>query len=803
MPKSKAPPDPNHDPFAQREAARYENPIPSREFIVAHLEQRGEPASHIDMCKELLLFDAEAQHALERRLEAMTRDGQLMSNRRGVYGLVNKMDLIKGRIMGNKDGFGFVIPEDSSGDLYLAPRQMQKVFDGDTVLARVSGADKRGRREGKIVEVLERKTDQFVGRYYSESGIGMVMPHSKRITQEILIPGKKPKHVNDGDFVVVKITQWPHEHHKAAGEVVEVLGDVSKPGMEVEVALRTHDIPYEWPPEVTAAMKKYPEKVKGDKEANYREDLRKLPFVTIDGEDAKDFDDAVCCERKKGKGFTLYVAIADVSHYVQVNTALDTEAQLRGNSVYFPGHVIPMLPEHLSNGLCSLKPKEDRLVMVCEMEISQAGEIDSYIFYEGIIFSHARLTYTEVAAILQAPKTDAETLLQQRISAKHQALVPALKNLYALYKQLLHARTERGALDFETVETRIIFSEQRRIKEIIPVERNDAHKLIEECMLCANVAAAELLENAKLPALYRVHEGPSADKLEKLYDFLRGIGIGLNRKAKPTPQDYRVILDKLKDRPDRKLLQTLVIRSLMQAVYQPTNLGHFGLGFEAYAHFTSPIRRYPDLLVHRAIRFLIRNPKTEDGVLRVGKPEVLKRQDIYPYKPADLELLGTQLSATERRADTATYDVVNWLKCEYMQDKIGEEFAGIVTTVTNFGLFVELTDVYVEGLIHVTALTNDYYHFDSASQTLTGERSGLSFKMGAAVRVVVSRVDLDDRKIDLQMLDSPGANKGVGRALPKRSKASGKAEPKQPNKASGKAEPKHPNKTPGRKRRKR
>ncbi|MEY4642495.1 MAG: hypothetical protein RLZZ227_2489 [Pseudomonadota bacterium] len=805
MAKSKAPPeltlspDAGNDPFAEREAARYENPIPSREFIIAHLEQRGEPASHQDLCKELLLFDSVAQNALEKRLEAMTRDGQLMSNRRGVYGLVNKMDLIKGRVVGNKDGFGFVVPEDNSGDLYLAPRQMQKVFDGDTVLARVSGVDRRGRREGKIVEVLERKTDQFVGRYYCESGIGIVMPHSKRITQEILIPGKRPKNANDGDFVVVKITQWPHEHHKATGQVVEVLGDVSKPGMEIEVAVRTHDIPYEWPTEVAAAMKRFPAAVNGDAEQSYRVDLRTLPFVTIDGEDAKDFDDAVCCERKRGKGFTLYVAIADVSHYVQVKSALDTEAQIRGNSVYFPGYVIPMLPEHLSNGLCSLKPKEDRLVMVCEMEVSQAGEIEGYVFYEGIIHSQARLTYTEVASMLQTPASEAETVLQQRISAKYQPLLPHLKNLYALYKQLLQARTQRGALDFETVETRIIFSEQRRIKEIIPVERNDAHRLIEECMLCANVATADLLEKAKLPVLYRVHEGPSAEKLEKLYDFLRSIGIGINRKAKPTPKDYRLILDKLKDRPDRKLLQTLVIRSLMQAVYQPTNLGHFGLGYDAYTHFTSPIRRYPDLLVHRAIRFLIRNPKHKDGVRRVGNAEALKRNDLYPYNHADLELLGMQLSATERRADTATYDVVNWLKCEYMQDKIGEEYAGIVTAVTNFGLFVELTDVYVEGLIHVTALTNDYYHFDSASQTLTGERSGLSFRLGAAVRVSVSRVDVDERKIDLQLLEAPGASKGPGRALPKRAKASGRSSGK--DKEKEKAAPKHNNKAPGRRRR--
>jgi len=785
MPKSKTPLDPNHDPHAAREAARYDNPIPSREFIIAHLEQRGEPASHMELCTDLLLFDADAQFALERRLEAMTRDGQLMSNRRGVYGLVNKMDLLKGRIVGNKDGFGFLIPEDKSGDLFLSPRQMQKVFDGDTVLARVSGVDQRGRREGKIVEILERKTDQLVGRYYAESGIGMVMPHSKRITQEILIPAGKHKKAKDGDFVVVKITQFPQERHKATGEVLEVLGDVSKPGMEIEVALRTHEIPNEWPREVTQEMKHFPKAVDGDKEREGRVDLRKLPFVTIDGEDAKDFDDAVCCQHKRGKGFNLYVAIADVSHYVKINSALDSEAQIRGNSVYFPGHVIPMLPEHLSNGLCSLKPKEDRLVMVCELEISASGAIQNFCFYEGIIHSHARLTYTEVAAMLQTPKTDAEKLLQQRITARYKELLPELKNLYALYKQLLQARTERGAMDFETVETRIVFSEQRRIKEIIPVERNDAHRLIEECMLCANVAAAELLQKAKLPALYRVHEGPSEEKLGKLYDFLRSLGIGINRKARPTPKDYKLILDKLKDRPDRSLLQTMVIRSLMQAVYQPTNLGHFGLGFAAYTHFTSPIRRYPDLLVHRAIRYLIRSNKTTEGVLRSGKVATLKRGDIYPYKSDDFEAMGVQLSMTERRADAATYDVLNWLKCEYMQGRIGEEFAGIVTTVTSFGLFVELSDIYIEGLVHVTALTNDYYHFDAASQTLTGERSGLCFRMGDQVRVVVSKVDLDDRKIDLQLIDST-ASKGTGRALPQRTRQGSKPDGKQA--AKGKAQ---------------
>jgi ribonuclease R len=777
MAKSRQPqtnlPDPNNDPFAEREAARYENPIPSREFILDHLEKRGEPASHMELCTELLLFDADAQEALLRRLVAMTRDGQLISNRRGVFGLIDKMNLIKGIVQGNKDGYGFVIPEDASGDLYLSPHQMRSVFDGDTVLAKVSGEDRRGRREGRIVKVLERKHTQLVGRYYSGQGFGVVVPHSKRITNEILIPPKLHKKANDGDFVVVRITQFPYGHHKATGEVLEILGDVSTPGLEIELALRVHDIPHEWPEAALDEAKRYPAQVDGD-EHPYRVDLRDLPFVTIDGEDAKDFDDAVFCERRRGKGFTLFVAIADVSHYVQPGSALDAEAQLRGNSVYFPGHVIPMLPEHLSNGLCSLKPREDRLVMVCEIDIDKDGEIEEYCFYEGIIHSHARLTYTEVAAMLQPAKTDSEKLLQQRISDRYRPLLPDLKNLYSLYKQLLQARTKRGALDFETVETRIVFSEQRRIKEIIPVERNDAHRLIEECMLCANVAAADLLQYAKVPTLYRVHEGPGEEKLTKLYDFLREIGVGLARKSKPTPKDYQLILQKLKDRPDRALLQTMVIRSLMQAVYQPENLGHFGLGFDVYTHFTSPIRRYPDLLVHRALRSLCRSGKQQPGVLAIEGAPKLKREKVYPYKLPELEALGLQCSQSERRADAATWDVLNWLKCEYMQDRIGDEFAGVVIGVTNFGLFVELTDVYVEGLVHVTALTNDYYHFDATSHTLTGERSGLCFRLGDQLRVVVSRVDLDERRIELQLVSGGSASQGAGRALPQRERHKGK-----------------------------
>lgn len=765
------------DPFAAREAAKYENPIPSREFILQHLEKLGTPASHMEMCHALLLFDAVAQDALLRRLIAMTRDGQLISNRRGVFGLVTHMDLVKGKVIGHKDGFGFVSTDDGKSDLYLGPQEMRKVFDGDTVLAKVAHIDRKGRREGRIVEVLERKNTQLVGRYYQQGAIAIVVPHNIRITQEVLVnPNKKQKKINDGDYVVIHLTQFPAQHQQPMGDVVEVLGDVSQPGMEIDVALRVHDIPHVWPKAVDNEMYYFPAEVTEDDYEN-RVDLRKLPFVTIDGEDAKDFDDAVYCEAKRGQGFSLYVAIADVSHYVKLNTALDAEAVLRGNSVYFPGHVVPMLPEHLSNGLCSLKPKVDRLVMVCELEIDKSGNILHYSFYEAVIHSHARLTYTEVAAMLQTPKSETEKTLQQRISAKYETLLPHLKKLHSLYKVLLKSREQRGALDFESVETRLIFSEQRKVKEIVPVERNDAHRLIEECMLCANVAAADLLQKAKLPALYRVHEGPNEEKLENLYDFLRQLGIGFARKSDPTPHDFQNILKKLALRPDRHLLQTLVIRSLMQAQYQPENRGHFGLGFDAYTHFTSPIRRYPDLLVHRAIRYLCRNPKHKDGVRRVGKPKPLKRSEIYPYQDSELVALGIQLSNTERRADAASWDVIGWLKCEYMQDRIGEEFAGIVSKVTTFGLFVELKDVYVEGLVHVTALSNDYYHFDDVSHSLTGERSGQSYKLGDELRVVVSHVNLQERKIDLQLVGS-NARKGAVRSIPQRERKQDNRGPK-------------------------
>ena len=792
------------DPFASREAENYENPIPSREYILEYMEQTAEPVSYESLCKHMGLDSYEQAEALRRRLIAMARDGQLISNRRGVYGLVNRMELIKGRVQGNKDGYGFFVPVDASGDLVLPSTEMQKVFDGDIVLARVSGVDRRGRREGMIVEVLERRSSQVVGRYYWEQGFGVVVPDNRRNAHEIMIPEKDNHGAGDGQFVVAEITAYPTQRRKAVGKVVEILGDHMKPGMEIDVAVRSHDIPYKWPKEVLSELKGFSEQVSAEDSAQ-RVDLRALPFVTIDGEDAKDFDDAVYCEPQKGGGSRLYVAIADVSHYVSVNSALDEEAQNRGNSVYFPGHVIPMLPEALSNGLCSLKPKVDRLVMVCEMEMDKLGRVQSFLFYEGVIHSHARMTYTEVADILEEPETALRARTRERLRAKYADLLPALESLYGLYHKLAKRRQQAGALDFISTETRIVFGETRKISSIVPVVRNSAHRLIEECMLAANVCTAQFLQQSSLPVLYRVHDGPNMDKLENLKAYLKEFGLLLTRAVKPEPKDYQRVLLKIADRPDAHLIQTVMIRSLLQAVYQPENIGHFGLGFAAYTHFTSPIRRYPDLLVHRALRYLIRSSKQKDGVRKVPGVAPLARKDIYPYDLKDMQGFGETCSMTERRADAASYDVVDWLKCEYVQDRVGDEFAGTVTSVTNFGLFVELQDIYVEGLVHITALKNDYYQFDPVRHQLRGERSGITYHMGDVVQVKVVRVDLDDRKIDLVMLDGAGrapAGRPAQERAPRAAEKKGKA-----GKGKGRGIPVEPTKPPvekeaGRKRRK-
>lgn len=685
------------------------------------LSEHGAPMDLQSMADELGLLDEERLEALRRRLRAMERDGQLVCNRKRQYCLVNKRDLLVGRVIGHPDGFGFLKPDDGGEDLYLSYKEMRALFHDDRAVVRVTGMDRRGRLEGALVEVLERNTETVVGKLYMESGVGFVVPDCKRLSKDIVIPSSEIGEAQKGQMVVSEILDQPTKRTPPIGRIVEILGDHMAPGMETDIAIRTHNIRVAWPTEVEAEIQGFSEQVAEADKAE-RIDLRKLPLVTIDGADARDFDDAVYCEPKP-KGWRLLVSIADVSHYVTPGTALDQEGRQRGNSVYFPDRVIPMLPELLSNGLCSLNPNVDRLCMTCEMYIDKSGNISRSKFYPAVMRSHARLTYDQVAAMLDGDKN---------LKKQYADIFPHLKNLHELYQVLNEGRQMRGAIDFDTTETRIEFNDNKRVERIVPVFRNDAHRLIEECMLAANVAAARLLLRKKLPSLYRIHQGPAEEKLTDLRTFLGELGLSLPGGKKPLAADYAKLLDLIQGRPDRHLIQTVLLRSLSQAVYSSDNVGHFGLSFPAYTHFTSPIRRYPDLIVHRALKHLLNGGTSDD----------------FDYSKSDLQGLGEHCSSTERKADEATRDALDWLKCEYMMDKVGESFEGIVTSVNSFGVFVELNDIYVDGLVHITALDNDYYHYDPVGHRLTGERTGKVIRLGDPLRIRVVNVNLDERKID-------------------------------------------------------
>ncbi len=737
------------DPHAEREAKNYDNPAPSREYLLAALESYGKPITHENMSRMLGIEDEDHLEAVRRRMAAMERDGQVLRDRRGAYALIDKLDLIKGKVLGHRDGFGFVLRDDGKKpDLLLPPRQMRRVFHGDHVLVRISGRDRRGRDEATIAEVIARNTETMVGVYRSNTPeFGILIPENPRITQEVIIPHTASGGAKDGQVISARIVQQPATRVQPVGEVIEVLGERMDPGMEIDIAIRSYDIPAEFPPEVLDQISEISAEVlEADKQ--HRVDLRDLPLVTIDDESAKDFDDAVCAWKTKSGSWKLVVAIADVSHYVRPGTALDDEARTRGNSVYFPGQVVPMLPELLSNGLCSLNPHVDRLVMVCEMNISKTGAISRYSFYEAVMNSHARLTYNKVAAMLDGDSEEGEALRRE-----HAELVKPLKNLHELYGLLRAAREERGAIDFDTTETAIIFNEERKIEKIVPRSRNDAHKLIEECMLAANVATARFLDKHDLPALYRIHERPTPERLDKLRLFLSELGLSVGGGDEPTPQDYQALREAIADRPDADIIQTVMLRSMNQAVYSPQNEGHFGLAYQAYAHFTSPIRRYPDLLVHRAIRSVIRGPRQTATVVRVEGAPVDPPSKWCPYTFEQMLELGEHCSMTERRADEATRDVESWLKCEFMSDKLGETFEGTIASVTQFGLFVRLDDFFVEGLVHVTSLPSDYYHYEAEKHRLKGERTGTTYRLGDGLTVQVARVDMDDRKIDFGLAD--------------------------------------------------
>lgn len=738
-----------NDPHAKREAKKYEKPVASRELLLSIIEKCSPPPSFKTLVKTLK-YDEEYQLiGLKRRLRAMENSGQLIFNKFKQYALPEKNSLLSGKVIGHRDGFGFFSPDDSSitdkrgKDFYISSHEMQRVFHGDIVQAiLVDRTDRKGRKEVKILEVIEPRKAPIVGRLYIDHHVCSVVSEDSKIKQEVLIDPQTKMGARHGQMVVVELVQRPTKRSHAIGKVIEVLGDHLAPGMEIEIALRAHDLPHQFSHTVQAEVANIADEVEESSKLP-RKDLRDLPLVTIDGDDARDFDDAVYCEPKKSGGWRLWVAIADVSYYVQHGTALDDEAISRGNSVYFPSQVIPMLPEKLSNGLCSLNPDVDRLCMVCEMTISATGKLSGSKFYPAVMRSHARFTYTKVAAILEGD----EALCQE-----YQTLVPDLKNLEHMYHALTDARLKRGAIAFETQESIFIFNEDKKIASVEALIRNDAHKIIEECMIMANVATAKFIEKHEKPGLFRVHDKPSEDKYRNFVTYLNELGLSLPSKEAPEPRDYGDILAKVAGRPDQELIQTMLLRSMRQAVYQSDNEGHFGLALPSYSHFTSPIRRYPDLVVHRVIKAILEKEAKNAA-----------NEGFYEYSLEEVIELGEHCSMTERRADEATRDVADWLKCEFMQDHVGDNFNGVISTVTNFGMFVRLQDLHIEGLVHITSLGRDFYHFDDVRMCLTGEHSGKKYRVGDEIRVQVAAVNLDEKKIDLRLEGSETESETQGK----------------------------------------
>ena len=673
-------------------------------------------------------------------------------------------------VQGHRDGHGFISRDDGGPDIYLPPNEMRAVLHKDLVKARIVRSDRKGRPEGRVLEIVERSSQPIIGRLLQESGVWLVAPEDKRYGQDVLIPRGATGSARAGQVVVVELVEPPALYGQPVGRIAEVLGEVDDPGMEIEIAVRKYSVPHIFSNACLEQAKALPEAVRAQDFAG-RIDLTDVPLVTIDGEDARDFDDAVYCEpatlgrgKTAAKGWRLLVAIADVSHYVENGSAIDIDAYDRATSVYFPRRVIPMLPEKLSNGLCSLNPEVDRLCMVCDMLVTQEGTVYAYQFYPAVMWSHARFTYTEVAAILGNTRGPE--------AIKRKELVPHLLNLHGVYESLLKARQQRGAVDFETTETQIVCDENGRIEKIVPRTRNVAHRLIEEAMLAANVCSAQFIAQSKHAGLFRVHEGPTPEKLEALRAYIKALGLGVSLGDTPKPGDFQNIAKATQDRPDALQIHAMLLRSMQQAIYTPANSGHFGLAFDAYTHFTSPIRRYPDLLVHRVIKAVLAQTRYQLPVLpipgeahaklarrlekgRAGKP----LDTVAKPKKASAESLawqaaGLHCSANERRADEASRDVEAWLKCKYMYEHLGEEYSGAVTSATSFGLFVTLDAMYVEGLVHITELGGEYFRFDEVRQELRGERTGIRYAIGTRVDIQVSRVDLDGRKIDFRLVQN-------------------------------------------------
>ena len=704
----------------------YKHPIPNPTQLLDFLTDVGKPVKADPILKAFDLKGQRMRSQLLDRLQGMVRAGQILENRRGEYCLTAKLNLVTGVVSGHRDGFGFVVRDDGDpDDVFLSAREMRSLFDGDRVAIRIKGLDRRGRAEGELVEVLDRGTREIAGQFVRERGIGLVIPDNSKLSHRVLIPKGEAANARHGDMVVAEILDFPTQVEQATGRITTVIGKPGDKGIATDIAIHSHAIPYQWPASVKKEVAAFGNKVTSASHDG-RTELRDVDLITIDGADARDFDDAVYC-KKTSDGWRLLVAIADVAHYVPVGSALDKEAIIRGTSVYFPDRVVPMLPEVLSNGLCSLNPKVDRLCMVCDMRVNHDGKVTRAKFFEGVMKSKARLTYSQVGDFLTgASQTSVPKDLQESVS-----------ELQNLYKAFAKARARRGAIEIDLPQTKFKLNKDGEIDRIEIVPRNDAHRLIEECMIAANVEAAKFLKKHRIPGLYRVHPKPDPDRFNDLRMYLVSLGLKVAHPDHVEPRHFTQIIKQVKDRPDSAAITMAMLRSLTHAEYSPANIGHFGLALESYAHFTSPIRRYPDLLVHRAIRHIIRG----------GKPGK------YDYGPKEMERLGAITSAHEKRAEEATRDVEAWLKCQYMEGHLGEEFDGVITGVTNFGVFVQITELMTDGLVHVTSLANDYYKYDAGSQRLVGERSGHSYSLGAEMRVRVHKVDMETRKIDFRPVD--------------------------------------------------
>jgi ribonuclease R len=690
------------------------------------MEVAGRPLALDALAGQFSIRGEQHQRALENRLKAMVRDGQLLRNRAKAYCLTGHLDLVTGRVQAHRDGYGFVIPDDGSEDIYLSAREMASLWNDDRVAVRAS-MSRRGGREGRLVEVLTRAHEEVVGRFVRERGIDLVLAEGGGRAR-VLIPRGETGGARAGDMVRAEIVQHPTQRTDAIGCVIRVIGRVDDPGIETDVAILAHGIPNEWPESVQIQMAALPSQVPASAKRD-REDLRKLALVTIDGEDARDFDDAVYAERH-GDGWRLIVAIADVSHYVSPDTTLDVEARARGTSVYFPDRVVPMLPETLSNGLCSLNPNADRLCLCCEMAISANGEVRRSRFFEGVMRSHARMTYTEAAAMLDG----------ERDAGKREALAPRLECLHEVYRVFERRRKHRGAIDFDLPETKILLDDRGQVADVCVAERLISHRIIEECMIAANVESAKRMRQGRIPGLYRVHEGPDPERIEELMVFLQSLGLRLNSPEKLTPKDVSRLIESVAGHPEAELIDAMVLRSMRQAHYQPRNVGHFGLALPAYAHFTSPIRRYPDLLVHRALKWLLEHGGSKG----------------YRHAFPEMEQLGEHCSRAERRADQAVWQVEERLKCAFLKQRIGEEFDVLVSSVVPFGLFVRLHDLQIDGLVHVTALPEDYYHREAGGSMLVGEHSGNRYRVTDRLRVRLVNVDVAERKIDFVPVNANG-----------------------------------------------